>query len=737
MTNPLFSIVGIYIDRECMHKKILKEGYYSLNNAYCYDEKNKDIEINPKINPLDVDFWRYDNISISAVVSKNGGGKSSLLEIIYRIINNLGFVCFTDEEKRQLSFVDGIRATLYFVENNDKHRLEINCDTIRYDNVEYDLKTKNAENKIKIVEKLKENFFYTLVENYSFQSFISRDYLDEISNDESKCAVSPASPCWIDNVFHKNDGYQFPIVLNPFRNRGRLDLNTEFDLTSDRLSSILIQEKHNNDLGKGGFKRSHFLEGYELNDIKYEFKEETVLNTYPTLDSSSFECGNLFAKAGRTKPNETKYGSFNASINDRNKNSVAYIISHKYFTNIDDILSRFNGILSPQKQDLYEMLLISFMYLVRKTLKIAKQYQPYKDGYFNKNEETKRYIESIDYIDMEKNNKVYEHKKTFYARKVEDAIKRQAIENLVDEILKDPSHIAFKIKRVINCINKLLSLNECPRKITYKLFYEDKFTEYNNLDMTIKCLPPWFFEPDIYLDKTDKTNIKPIRFHALSSGERQFIYAMTTIVYHIKNLISVNDEVNIKYKKFNIMLDEIEICFHPEYQRTFINELLKTIKRLGLNLEHKINIIFSTHSPFILSDIPKQNILFLEKGTYVPEELKPIQTFAANISDILKDSFFLEKGFLGEFATQNIKYVIDKIKDKESISKKEHETYKHFINLIGEPLIRNKLFMMLDDIYYKDDKQKILESKRQRLQNELDNINSKIEKEKNKTEVNK
>ena len=36
-----FSIIGMYIYKECEHKKVLKPGYYSLNDAYIYDEKNR------------------------------------------------------------------------------------------------------------------------------------------------------------------------------------------------------------------------------------------------------------------------------------------------------------------------------------------------------------------------------------------------------------------------------------------------------------------------------------------------------------------------------------------------------------------------------------------------------------------------------------------------------------------------------------------------------------------------
>ena len=62
------------------------------------------------------------------------------------------------------------------------------------------------------------------------------------------------------------------------------------------------------------------------------------------------------------------------------------------------------------------------------------------------------------------------------------------------------------------------------------------------------------------------------------------------------------------------------------------------------NLDTNINILFITHSPFILSDIPKQNVLFLENGK--PSEKKNMNTFGANITDLLADSFFIEDGLM-------------------------------------------------------------------------------------------
>jgi predicted ATP-binding protein involved in virulence len=227
----------------------------------------------------------------------------------------------------------------------------------------------------------------------------------------------------------------------------------------------------------------------------------------------------------------------------------------------------------------------------------------------------------------------------------------------------------------------------------------------------MEFLPPPFFEYEIKLDKIKKGKIisdNPILFQSMSSGEKQFLYVVSTLVYHIKNLLSIQQSHRVKYRHINLILDEVELCFHPEYQRLFIDKLINTIKRLHLNTHCYFNIILSTHSPFILSDIPNCNILYLKEGNQVNEEMK-IEPFGANIHDILKQSFFLENGFIGEFARTKIGVVIDAI-NKKKINKDNYKEYKTIINLIGEPLIKQKLMMMISEVYdNKQDRIEILE----------------------------
>ncbi len=124
------------------------------------------------------------------------------------------------------------------------------------------------------------------------------------------------------------------------------------------------------------------------------------------------------------------------------------------------------------------------------------------------------------------------------------------------------------------------------------------------------------------------------------------------------------------------------------------------IKILQYFNNKKNHFIISTHSPFLLSDIPKQNIIFLDKekngNCKVVDALKDKkQTFGANIHTLLSDSFFMEDGLMGEFAKGKIDKVI-KLLNKEKLEEKELKYCEQIISIIGEPIVKNQLQRMLD-----------------------------------------
>ncbi len=172
----------------------------------------------------------------------------------------------------------------------------------------------------------------------------------------------------------------------------------------------------------------------------------------------------------------------------------------------------------------------------------------------------------------------------------------------------------------------------------------------------------------------------------MSSGERQQIFTFATIAYHLFNLLSVSDNERISYKNVNIVLDELEICFHPELQRSLVNNLLTFLTALKLNEVMAINIILSTHSPFILSDMPESKKIE-----------KKDKCFGANIYDLLCNHFFMDE-FIGEFAGKKIDGLIDIINTAATSEedRKNLPNVRRDVERISDELIRRKLLERIE-----------------------------------------
>lgn len=197
-----------------------------------------------------------------------------------------------------------------------------------------------------------------------------------------------------------------------------------------------------------------------------------------------------------------------------------------------------------------------------------------------------------------------------------------------------------------------------------------------------------------YLQSFNKKGYLHFKWLELSAGQvaRLNIYSR---LYYAMNKLPKN------LKDVVIIIDEGELYFHPEWQRKWLWDFLKAISLIYM--DRRVQIVVSTHSPFILSDLPSQNVIFLknvENGMQVIEGLSDNQlTFASNINMLLSNSFFMNDGLVGEVAKFKINQLISLLNNKspEEIRKHKAQISKQ-LRYIGEPIIRNKLFSMLNDI---------------------------------------
>lgn len=179
----------------------------------------------------------------------------------------------------------------------------------------------------------------------------------------------------------------------------------------------------------------------------------------------------------------------------------------------------------------------------------------------------------------------------------------------------------------------------------------------------------------------------------MSTGEGNLIEIFSQLLTYIS--VYKNSSENII-----LLVDELETGMHLEWSRRLIgilvNNLSEILKNKGKG--RKIQIIFTTHSPYMLSDIKPGNVIMIEKNQKTGySEGKILQnTFAKNIQEIMKEN--LIDNIYGDFALTKIDSMISRLNREEVQGENEEELLKE-IHLISETILRTKLLEMYDKKY--------------------------------------
>ncbi|KMY28268.1 hypothetical protein ACZ11_23835 [Lysinibacillus xylanilyticus] len=149
-----------------------------------------------------------------------------------------------------------------------------------------------------------------------------------------------------------------------------------------------------------------------------------------------------------------------------------------------------------------------------------------------------------------------------------------------------------------------------------------------------------------------------------------------------------------------IILDEIENALHPQWQKKIIALLINFLEVYFDR--HKFQVILTSHSPFLVSDIPSHSLILIHrdkiKGIVNKSELEDLHlTFGANIHELYTNSFFLEGGVIGDFAKQKINKLAKKLMYFVPKDIKDLDQIRYEIDLIAEPVLRNKLIQIYDE----------------------------------------
>ena len=201
-----------------------------------------------------------------------------------------------------------------------------------------------------------------------------------------------------------------------------------------------------------------------------------------------------------------------------------------------------------------------------------------------------------------------------------------------------------------------------------------------------------FYEKS-YLEGCIWTKYCSLELQSTSSGELALVNLMSYI-YQAFADVSGNKEDML------IVMDELDAYMHPRWQQSILNWLLKWWDQEEVFTQSEFQLLVTTHSPILLSDIPSDRVTCIDRDhsefSFQPPKHK---TFGADIYTLFYDSFFMEKGSIGEFAKGKVNELINWLNDKESKIGEEEALY--LIDSIGDHNAATQLKQMYEEKKYK------------------------------------
>ncbi|MFY8329678.1 AAA family ATPase [Vagococcus carniphilus] len=181
----------------------------------------------------------------------------------------------------------------------------------------------------------------------------------------------------------------------------------------------------------------------------------------------------------------------------------------------------------------------------------------------------------------------------------------------------------------------------------------------------------------------DLSKVLSFRWQGLSSGENSLL--------NLFSRFEMNDD-KIE-ENVIIFIDEMDLGFHPKWQQSIIEILIKVFQKMFS--DSLIQIILTTHSPLLLSNFRKNDVILMAKNDlgYGIVKENDISTFGTNLQKLLAHNFFLENALMGDFAKNKINDYFEIVIDhkRTELDYEDNLNYlKSIISEIGEPILRKR-----------------------------------------------
>lgn len=199
------------------------------------------------------------------------------------------------------------------------------------------------------------------------------------------------------------------------------------------------------------------------------------------------------------------------------------------------------------------------------------------------------------------------------------------------------------------------------------------------------------------------SELLPFAITNLSSGEYQYAKVFGT-VFDYTSSKRVRSENYEPPKNIILLLDEPESFMHPEMCRKFVYWMGNLI--FNSNKDVNIQVILSTHSPFMLSDvIPEQIIRITYDDTGLCKVLPQNETpsYGGNIYSIMANEFFLDYtiGEMSRIHISKIISILNSILEKDKMEEDDFiqaEILSEVVPYIGDNIIQEGLARLITNI---------------------------------------
>jgi len=161
----------------------------------------------------------------------------------------------------------------------------------------------------------------------------------------------------------------------------------------------------------------------------------------------------------------------------------------------------------------------------------------------------------------------------------------------------------------------------------------------------------------------------------LSSGQKAYLNLFSKLTAALSGVSTAS---------VLLCIDEGDLYLHPKWQAEFLHRLLAVLSNSS---NVGVQLILTSHSPLLVSDLPRQNLEILNGCGNGDDK---IETFGANIYELYAGPLFLGELTSGLFSHLKI-FELSQIAEKSTLTQIERKHVENYLSILGDEILRFKI----------------------------------------------